>query len=234
VSAPRYALLALGATCVALAFYWCLWLIVPPFRLALVGASAKALALSACDTIPSLAPPVCHSTVERRSRECAKLLVGGSPWNPKPSNSRGYMACLGFSEFKPEEPQVELTSCEGARLRAKVLVAVAKEAPWVGASAHLVGKTTWFVSDTPVITSADLVGAQLMRQGKQLTIELRMNPAGAARFAQVTGANVGGYLLLSANGNEQVPLVNEPITGGKVWIHVREGTTADELCAPAP
>jgi hypothetical protein len=234
LSALRYLLFALAAAAVALAVYWGLWLAVPPFRLALVRTSVKRLALRACDELPSLAPPVCHATVERKSPECARLLVGGSPWNPKPSNSREYMACLGFSELKAEEPQVELASCDGARVRAQVRVAVAKVGPWAGASAHVVNKTVWFVSDAPVITSADIVGAKLLRQGKQLLLKLRMNPAAGVRFAQVTGANVGGYLLLSANGSEQVPLVNEAITGGEVWVLVRDGMTADELCAPAP
>ena len=119
------------------------------------------------------------------------MLAGGTPWNPGPSTPREYLACLGFSEPKREEPQVELGSCEGARVRAKVLVAVAKKGPWAGASKHLVDRTAWFVSDTPVITSADIRGTDLVGQETQRTLKLRLNPAGAARFAQATGSNVG-------------------------------------------
>ena len=50
-------------------------------------------------------------------------------------------------------------------------------------------------------------------------VDLRLKPEAAARFAEHTAANIGGFLAIAVNGVVvSAPMINGPIEGGAVTI----------------
>jgi len=85
------------------------------------------------------------------------------------------------------------------------------------------------VANTPTIGTVDLRALRLEEREGQRTVILEISRDTARRFANVTGANIGSWMVLELNDWRFVPQIATAITGSE-FVMAAPGATLADLC----
>ena len=153
---------------------------------------------------------------------------------PSLAQNRRSTAFMGLpSSFAMPPPQKTLAACEKSDLLVRFSATVAHLAPWEGSTLRVIGKRAYYVAATPVIDEHDIERLQLEEQGDDRSVRIELSPAATKRFSEATAADVGGYLVLSFDGTETVPLVQSEITSNELTFDAG-ARKPSELCRTHP
>ena len=181
-------------------------------------------ALDLCGKMQHKSGSACRQDVESKFPRCSPSFLA------QESSSEQFAECLGFALPAPSPQPAGSTvigRCDAPHISAKISVSLAKSAPWDGSALRELEGKSWYVSNTPTITTSDLRSLRLEEQDGQRMVAVEVSPEAAGRLEEVTGSNVGNSMVLALNDSVVVPRIASSIPGPKLVIMAPDAKLED-------